>query len=299
MKAITLGAVSLLALGASACSHRDTHSAAATGRLDCPIESGALKRVSAAPDGKSCEYEIADGAQVSLKLMPVDASGASGLLSRLEADLKAETMDAKAQVAKPEDGAKVKDTVATATADAAKAIDKAAASDKAWSASDSAEDASASEIERRVDDKLRERGLSTDNKSAHVVMPGVRVDADEANDSAHVSLPGVHIDAEGNGAAIRVGPLHIDTDSEKAVVKATTDVRLRGEGLERTKRGLQAMFVYAGDNLGGGYKYVGYEAAGPKTGPLTVAIIRSRKDGGFHGDVYGDVKRLVRRNGGI
>ncbi|OXE36488.1 MAG: hypothetical protein CGW95_07430 [Phenylobacterium zucineum] len=297
MKALTLCAVSALTLTAVACSHRDVRSAALTGRLNCPEQSGALKRLSKAEDGRSCEYEVANGAQVSLKLMPVGGAGAMGLLARLEADLRAEaasTPDTTPIEAKDNTKADhpAAQTVAEAKADAA----------KAWSATDAGRNAAeTSDIARTVDEKLKARGLGDEGaeKSAHVNLPGVRIDADDKNDSAHVALPGVHIDAEGDGAAIRVGPLHIDTDHNKAVVKAVSDVRLRGEGFARTQRGLAAMFVYAGDNLGGGYKYVGYEAAGPKAGPLTIAIIKSRKEGGFHGDVYGDVKRLVRRNGGI
>jgi hypothetical protein len=293
MKALTLCAVSVLALSASACSHRNVPSAAMTGRLDCPETSGALKRISAAADGKSCDYGIADGAQVSLKLLPVGAKGAEALLAQLEANLRAET--AITGTVNPVDTRR-DDLAAKAVAEAR--TDSA----QAWSTSDTAQDAvETSEVASKVDAKLKERGLGGDGDqtSAHVDMPGLHVNADDKTDSAHVSLPGVHIDAQGDGAAIRVGPLHIDTDTNRAVVKAVSDVRLRGEGFSRVQHGLQAMFVYAGDDLGGGYKYVGYEAAGPKTGPLTVAIVKSRKEGGFHGDVYGDVKRLVRRNGGI
>ena len=293
MKTLTLCAVSVMALSASACSHRNAPSAAMTGRLDCPESSGSLKRISAAADGKSCEYGIADGAQVSLKLLPVSGKGAETLLAQLEADLRAETAVTSA----------ISPTLSRQDDTAAQAV-AAAKTDtaKAWSTSDTAQDATeTSDVPSKVDAKLKERGLGggAGETSAKVDMPGLHVDADDNTDPAHVSLPGVHIDAQGEGAAIRVGPIHIDTDSNKAVVKAVSDVRLRGEGFSRSQRGLQAMFVYAGDNLGGGYKYVGYEAAGPKAGPLTVAIVKSRKEGGFHGDVYGDGKRLVRRNGGI
>ena len=141
--------------------------------------------------------------------------------------------------------------------------------------------------------------MTSDGGAAHVSLPGLQVDADDKSDSAHVSLPGLNIDAKGDGAAVRMGNVHIVTNNDKVDLYSTSETRLRGEGFSRTRNGVSAMFVYAGDNLGGGYKYVGYEAAGPKTGPLTVAIVKSRKEGGFHGDVYGDVKRLVRRNGGI
>lgn len=301
MKALALCAVSVLALSAASCAPRDTQSAVKTGRLACPEQAGDLKRTNAASDGKSCEYEIADGAHVTLRLVALDAGGADGLLARLETELRAEAAVAEGdQTTKAAASQAVKDARQDA-AEAQKAASEAQAdSEKAWSASDSAKDAAEiSEVERTVDAKLRERGLSDGDQSARVELPGVRIEADGNDESAHISMPGVRIDAEGDGAAIRVGRMHIDTDSDKAVVKAMSDVRLRGEGLARAKRGLQAMFVYAGDNLGGGYKYVGYEVAGPKTGPLTVAIIKSKKSGGFHGDVYGDVKRLVRRNGGV
>lgn len=301
MKALALCAVSALALSTAACAQRDNHSAAKSGRLDCPEQAGDLKRTDISPDGKSCEYQIADGAHVTLRLVDLDSKGPDILLTRLETELRAEAaMEEGVQTAET-DAAKAAKEARQDAEEAQKAVEEATAdSEKAWSASDSAKDASEiSEVEQTVEAKLKERGLSDGDQSASVVLPGVRIEADGKDDSAHISMPGMRIDAEGDGAAIRLGRMHIDTDNDKAVVKAVSDVRLRGEGLARTKRGIQAMFVYAGDNLGGGYKYVGYEVAGPKTGPLTVAIIKSKKSGGFHGDVYGDVKRLVRRNGGV
>jgi len=57
------------------------------------------------------------------------------------------------------------------------------------------------------------------------------------------------------------------------------------------------MFIYKGDDLPGGYRVVGYEAGGPKSGPITVAVVKSKES--FDGDdIYNDVKRLVRKNGG-
>jgi hypothetical protein len=63
------------------------------------------------------------------------------------------------------------------------------------------------------------------------------------------------------------------------------------------KRGFRATYILARDNLKDGYKAVGYEAGGPKTGPLTVALVKSKS--GDHHDIFSDVKRLVRRNGGV
>jgi hypothetical protein len=77
------------------------------------------------------------------------------------------------------------------------------------------------------------------------------------------------------------------------------DVRLRGEALSRDRRGLRATFIYTGKDLPDGYRFVGYEAGGPKAGPITVAVVKSKIDGEDNGDIYPDVKKLVRRNGGV
>jgi hypothetical protein len=74
------------------------------------------------------------------------------------------------------------------------------------------------------------------------------------------------------------------------------DVRLRGEALSPQRRGFRSTFILARDDLKDGWRSVGYEAAGPKTGPITVAVFKAREG---HHDVSDDVKRLVRRNGGV
>jgi hypothetical protein len=81
------------------------------------------------------------------------------------------------------------------------------------------------------------------------------------------------------------------------VIQVEKDVRLRGEALSPEKRGFRATYILATDNLRDGYRAVGYEAGGPKAGPITVAVVKSRS--GQRDHVLSDVKRLVRRNGGI
>jgi hypothetical protein len=71
---------------------------------------------------------------------------------------------------------------------------------------------------------------------------------------------------------------------------------LRGEALSPERRGFRATYILARDNLKDGWRAVGYEAGGPKAGPITVAVVKS-KAGDRH-DVLDDVKRLVRRNSG-
>ena len=41
---------------------------------------------------------------------------------------------------------------------------------------------------------------------------------------------------------------------------------------------------------------MGYQAGGPKTGPITVAVVKSKL--GDHDDILDDAKHLVRRNSG-
>ena len=64
------------------------------------------------------------------------------------------------------------------------------------------------------------------------------------------------------------------------------DVRLRGEALSRDRRGLRATFIYTGDDLPNGYRFVGYEAGGPKVGPITVAVVKSKSEGHDGSDIY-------------
>ena len=56
-------------------------------KLDCPATEGDLTRVSISDDGKTCAYQSADGAEVSLELVPV-VGDAQSTLSALYSKLK-------------------------------------------------------------------------------------------------------------------------------------------------------------------------------------------------------------------
>ncbi|MET0274126.1 MAG: hypothetical protein ABW360_14160, partial [Phenylobacterium sp.] len=128
---------------------------------------------------------------------------------------------------------------------------------------------------------------------------GKTVVTDAGGESAHVHLPGIHIDAKDDDAQVKIGGLTINAQDDQATIRISRDVRLKGEAFSREKRGVRATFIYTGKNLPGGYRLVGYEAAGPKAGPLAVAVVKSKDESTDSGDVYGDVKKLVRRNGGV
>lgn len=314
MNTFSLTAVSALALTTAACGQAVVGGAAVTGKLDCPDQQGHLQRVSQAADGKSCVYRVSDGPDVTLKLIPVGSEGADATLAQIEADLKAQASgprtDSADMPAPSKDLASQADrAVAEATADAARAensandaqdISERAARNAEREARRAERDARHADRDaRRADRDARgdlDRSIE-DQVNAKLREKGIDVDSGDSK-RAKIDMPGIHINAGDEKADVRVGPIHIDANGDTATVRSLKDVRMRGEAFSREKRGIRAMFVYAGDQLGGGYRYVGYEASGPRTGPLTVAMVKSRTDGGFHGDIYGDVKRLVRRNGG-
>lgn len=120
---------------------------------------------------------------------------------------------------------------------------------------------------------------------------------DHADERADIHLPGVSIQAAGDRANVRVGSLHVDAGGGGAVIREARDTRLRGEQLSPERRGYRAAFIVAGSGLPDGLTTLGYIAGGPKTGPLTVAVLKMKtRDGGV---VHRDVTRLVRSNGGI
>ncbi|HEY8004344.1 MAG TPA: hypothetical protein VIE16_08955 [Phenylobacterium sp.] len=270
MKPLLLSTACALALGcAAACAPSAPPKARAA--LDCPATQGDLDRSSVSPDGKSCLYTTREGDQVQLRLIPV--SGAyEAALQPIEQELQGEVQTGQEAAAAQAAAAKTE----TATASAS------AASDAAKAAQQAAADAVGAEHDAAKDDRDDED----------------RGDKSGENDHAHIDLPGIHIDADDNGKAdVNVGMIHVNAGENGAVVRMSRDVRLRGEAFSREKRGFRATYILAKDNLKDGWKTVGYEAAGPKTGPITVAVVKAKS--GDHHDVFADVKRLVRKNAGV
>lgn len=127
--------------------------------------------------------------------------------------------------------------------------------------------------------------------------PSVAADHDRVD----INIPGFHVNADESGARLRIAGVHIDANDNGAEIRRVAYSRLPGEQLSREKRGVKAFFILAGDPSGPeDYKLVGYEASGPRKGPLTVAVVRSRAaDDVKDGDPFGkDVRALMKRNGG-
>lgn len=260
MKTTLLVAASALALPLAACGPKVPPARAV---LDCPATQGDLTRTSVAPDGKTCTYATSSGAEVTLQLVSVQG-GVDATLSKIETNLLASRAEPAA--AAPEAAAAAEDASASAAGDAARAAKEAAEDTK---------------------------GVTVDIK--------IDKDGEQVSGVTRVNLPGVHIvaDDDKDSAEVQIGPLRVDAGDDSATIRVRRNVRLRGEPLNPEQRGMRATFIYTGKDLPDGYRFVGYEAGGPKQGPITVAIVKAREDGPDGGEIYPDVKKLVRENGGV
>jgi hypothetical protein len=272
MKSLLLLSACGLALGVAACAPRTPMVARVA--LDCPTDRGDLKLTGSAPDKKTCTYVTGDGDQVSLRLIPV-STDYQAALQPIEQELQAE-VPTEQEAAKATD-AKTAENVSKASS--------GTAADAAKAAKQAAEDAVS-----QMRDSKRDRDGAADGKAS--VSAG-----DDHGDHADINLPGIHISADDDQAKVNVGMVHVDAGEDGATVRVARDVRLRGEALSPQRRGFRATYILAKDNLKDGWKTVGYEAAGPKAGPIAVAVFKVHE--GHRHNVSEDVKRLVRENGGV
>ena len=93
-----------------------------------------------------------------------------------------------------------------------------------------------------------------------------------------------------------MGSVDVDAGEGGATVRADRAVRLRGEAFSRERRGFRSTFILAHEGLKDGWRAVGYEAGGPKAGPVTVGVFKARS---HSHSIAEQVKTLVRRNGGV
>jgi hypothetical protein len=270
-----LAAASLLAL--AACSPKvevshDDHKVSgkraplrAISKLDCPDRQGELTRVSAAADGQSCLY-AGQNAEVTLSLVALNGGDAEAALAPIEADLKGLMPAMKAPpTPTPPDG--------------------------------------------------KPRG-----ESARISLPGIKIDAHDKG--ADIKIGGLSINANDDGAEVRVAKNVTvrDGDTVKHVTERTsggnsnvsvkasnedegdTEIHATDDGAQIRQRkggdGVRATLILASDKATSGYRVVGYEARGPKGGPLAVAVVKAKgRDGSDH-DIFEDMKTLVRHNVG-
>lgn len=266
MKSLLVFTASTIAL-ATAVACAPTEKATARAALDCPTAQGDLTRASVSSDGKMCLYKTSSGDEVSLRLLPVGSGGMKATLGSIEQELASEMAQAAEEAGEPAAEASVAGDAQTAPNDPAKSKAEA--------------------------DRVN---VEADKDAVHVEVHAGNKDGDDEGPT-RIDLPGLHINAENDSARVDVAGIHINAGEGGAEIRSQKDVRLKGEAFSREKRGFRASYILARDDLKDGYKAVGYEAAGPKTGPLTVAVVKSRE--GHHDSLVDDVKKLVRRNAGV
>ena len=248
-------------------------------------------RTSASPDGKACTYSTPDGAEVTLQLVSVPGAGVDSALSNIET-----TLLANREAPKPGEAAEAsgKDAAKT-TASAAKAEAEAHGDAKGGVELHADADGNV-----EVDGDFTVDGKKTDAVTVRM-KDGKTVVTESEDGTTRVSLPGIHIVADdaNDTADVKVGPIRINAGEGGATIRIRRDVRLRGEAFNPEKRGVRATFIYTGDDLPEGYQYVGYEAGGPKRGPITVAVVKSKSEHHDVDEIAHDVRKLVRKNGGV
>ncbi|KRA65027.1 hypothetical protein ASD79_19020 [Caulobacter sp. Root655] len=238
----------------------------AISKLDCPDKQGELRRVSVAADGQSCLYE-GQNAEVALRLVTLNGGDAEAALAPIETDLKALMPAVTAPPPPP-----------------------------------------------------ASPGGKPRGESARISLPGVKIDAHDKG--ADIQIGGLTINANDGSAEVKVSKNVTirDGDSERRVserasagkstvsVKSSTDdegdidIHANDDGAQIRQRkrgdGVRATLILASDKATSGYRVVGYEARGPKGGPLAVAVVKAKgRDGSDH-DIFEDMKTLVRHNVG-
>lgn len=298
----------------------------AVSQLECPESQGPLTRVRTAPDGLSCVYAGPKGAEVTLRLVKIEEGASDRVLARLERELNALLPSVATKIARgraAEAAAAAEEAAADAATEKAEAeVERAEAEvERAEALADRAralaegDQAEAERAQARADRvaarlKAVARGgrpaaeTADSGDDVQVALPGLRVKTE--GDDASVRLPGIRIETTGDKADVRIGPMTIRADDASGSVDIDADdtemtVRSQDEASEiRTRRkgaGIRASYVLVDETPSRqGWRLVGYEARGPRGGPLVVAIVKAKDR--HEDDIFDAAKDLVRRNAG-
>lgn len=242
--------------------------------LQCPDTVGSLTRKGSAQSGGTiCIYTGSRGAEVSLHLVTLDDTTADEALKRFEARLMGAMPHtaARMQASHSADAARAEAEIARIQADGARAQATAAASD-----------------EERVNVRLPGMQVDTEGEHATVRMPGLSVDAD--GDRASVRIAGITIDADEGSQNV-----DITSSDESVSVQAHDDsaeIRTRAPG-----EAIRTTYILTDNRPSDdGWRLVGYEARGPRGGPIVVATVRAKDRNSD--SVFDDAKDLVALNVG-
>lgn len=135
--------------------------------------------------------------------------------------------------------------------------------------------------------------------------PATNAEAADDEGKAEINFPGLHIKADDKGADIRLGNIRIDADEDGSAqikVGGQTTVNANDGGAEirtgTTAGEVRSTYILANEKAVSGYHVVGYEARGPKAGPIVVAVVKARDGDRNQHDLFDDLKDLVELNVG-
>lgn len=130
-------------------------------------------------------------------------------------------------------------------------------------------------------------------------MPGLHVETEEGggSDKAKVRMPGISVDADGDKARVKILGVEINADDNASEIRMTRDSwrtdegdfdidlsegkpNIQGDGGfsigGKRRQGYRTTFVKTTDVKDAPWTIAGYEAQGPKRGPLVVAVMKSK-----------------------
>ena len=247
-------------------------------KLDCPETQGNLKRTAAAADGMSCDY-AGDGTEVTLRLVAV-SNDPSKALEPIEAEVKGLFPAAAAEPETPTPPAKP------------------------------GEPATPEKKGETTKERVSMPGLTVETEEgdgvdkARVRGPGFSVNAD--GDNAHVKIMGIEINANDKDNEVRIVREKWRGDDEGDFVIDTSDghANINNDGFSiggKRRQGYRSTFVKTTDAEGAAWTVAGYEAQGPKRGPLVVAVVKSKQPRDGDGEarhLFRDATSLVRKQFG-
>lgn len=129
-----------------------------------------------------------------------------------------------------------------------------------------------------------------------------------SGDDVDISLPGISIQTSGDSANVKVGGAggpSIQANDDGAEIRVQRNVEVNGTKVESESRrrrhddgGVYSRFILASDKATGDWAVVGYEARGPRGGPLVIATLKAKRGHHSDDDTFADVDALVRHNVG-
>ncbi|HYG25387.1 MAG TPA: hypothetical protein VD906_00615 [Caulobacteraceae bacterium] len=142
-------------------------------------------------------------------------------------------------------------------------------------------------------------------KAATPATPAAPAEGNEEGGKAEINFPGLQIKADDSGANIRIGNIRIDADEQggaEVKVGGETTVNANDGGAEirtgTTSGEVRSTYILASESAPNGYHVAGYEARGPKGGPIVVATVKAREEDRSQHDLFDDLKDLVERQVG-